>query len=134
MADNISDAEERRLLDLSLPSGSVYMALFTAAPSDTGGGTEVSGGTYARQPVTLSAAITTGGLSSKSNSTTITYPVATAAWGTIVAYGIYDAATGGNLRWWRALSATATPVIEQRTVGTNDQYQIPAGALTFTLG
>ena len=29
-----------------------YVALYTAAPSDTGGGTEVSGGSYVRKAVT----------------------------------------------------------------------------------
>jgi hypothetical protein len=29
----------------------LYVALYTVAPTDTGGGTEVSGGAYARQSV-----------------------------------------------------------------------------------
>jgi hypothetical protein len=32
-------------------TGSVYIALYTAAPTDAGGGTEVSAGGYARQAV-----------------------------------------------------------------------------------
>lgn len=125
MADNLTDAEENRLLDASLPSGSVYLALFTVAPDDAGaGGTEVSGGGYARQPITSAAA--SGG--SKSNNADILFPVASAAWGTIVAYGVFDAATGGVMRWHRTLTAG-----EQRAINTNDQYKITSGTLTFTL-
>jgi hypothetical protein len=34
------------------------------------------------------------------NSAVITFPAATASWGTVVAFGIYDAATSGNLEMW----------------------------------
>lgn len=129
MADNLTDLEERRLLDLSLPDDNVWLALFTVAPDDAGaGGTEVSGNAYARQPISMAAAATATSVSSKSNDTQILFPAATGAWGTIVAYGVMDASTAGNMRWHRTLSAG-----EQRAVNTGDQYRVAVGALTFQL-
>jgi len=72
----------------------VYAALFTVAPSDTGGGTEVSGGAYARQSMAFSVS-GTGTLAT--NSAAVEYPTATADYGTVVAVGIFDASTSGNL-------------------------------------
>lgn len=84
----------------SLPT--VYVGLFTAAPSDAGGGTEVSGGSYAR--VATSGATWNGASGSAPSSTTnaaqIQFPQATANWGTVVAFGLFDAASGGNLLAW----------------------------------
>jgi hypothetical protein len=88
-----------------------YIALFTTAPtSDAGtGGTEVSGGSYARVSTTganWNAATASSGSEPSttpafiSNNAAITFPTATASWGTIVAFGVYDAASSGNLLWW----------------------------------
>jgi hypothetical protein len=76
--------------------------LFTVAPGETGGGTEVSGGGYARQSFTLTAA--SGGATS--NAADITFGPATANWGTIVAVGIFDAATGGNMLMYGNLATS----------------------------
>lgn len=98
----------------------VYVALYTANPSDTGGGTEVTGGSYARVAVastlanwagTQSSASTTastgtGGTTSNNNS--ITFPAPTANWGVVTGMAIYDALTGGNELWWAALTASKT--------------------------
>ena len=88
-----------------------YVALFTTAPtSDAGtGGTEVSGGSYARVATTganWNAASASSGTEpsvipcSTSNSSTLTFTTATASWGTVQAFGLYDAATSGNLLAW----------------------------------
>jgi hypothetical protein len=98
----------------------LYVALFTANPSDTGGGTEVSGGSYARVTVasslanwagTQSAGSTTassgtGGTTSNNNA--ITFPTPSANWGSITGVGIYDATTAGNLLFWGALGTAKT--------------------------
>jgi len=70
----------------------LYLALFTTLPDDTGAGTEVSGGSYARQTFSMSV---TG--NSATNSAEVSFPAATASWGTVVGGAIYDAATGGNM-------------------------------------
>lgn len=98
----------------------LYYALFTAAPSDTGGGTEVSGGSYARVAVTTSlanfagtqsagsttASSGTGGITS--NNGAITFPAPTADWGVITHFGVFDASSGGNLLLWGALTNSKT--------------------------
>jgi hypothetical protein len=97
-----------------------YVALFTANPSDTGGGTEVSGGSYARVALTLSlanmagtqaAASTTassGTSGTTSNNNTITFPSPTANWGTVTGMALMDAATGGNMHVFAALTTSKT--------------------------
>ena len=90
----------------------VYVGLLTAAPSDTGGGTEVSGGSYARAGLTNNTTnfpnATGGSPASKSNGAAITFPAPTANWGTITHFGIYDASSAGNLLYWAALTASKT--------------------------
>jgi hypothetical protein len=130
MAANLTDSEERRLLDLSLPSGSVYLALFTAAPGEAGGGTEVTGGAYARQAISFAAAATDGSNNTtKTSSAQVTFPQATADYpGAIVGVGIMDAATAGTMRWYRPLSAG-----EQRTIRNGDTFRVPSGAIIASL-
>lgn len=97
----------------------LYCALFTAAPSDTGGGTEVTGGSYARvnlAPLDTNWVATQGGTSGNSsgaggvtsNAVAITFPAPTANWGTVTHFGIFDASTAGNLWLWDALTASRT--------------------------
>jgi len=99
----------------------VYAALFTVTPSDAGGGTEVTGGSYARQAVTFSAP--SGGVCTNSGS--LTYPVASANWGNIVAMGIFDALTVGNLLYYGPLS---TP----KTIEIGDQISFANAAISIT--
>jgi hypothetical protein len=86
----MTDYLENKTLDHTLGTtayakpAAVYVGLFTTAPADAGGGTEVSGGGYARKTATFAAA--TGG--STSNNADITFDVATANWGTITAIGV----------------------------------------------
>lgn len=98
-----------------------YLALFTAAPSDTGGGTEVSGGAYARQSVTFTVSGNTA-----SNNAAIEYPTATANYGTVTHIGVFDALSGGNLLAHAAL--TTSKLIE-----TGDVFRVPSGDLDITL-
>jgi hypothetical protein len=123
----MSDYLENKLIDhvfrgvsYTAPS-SIYVGLLTAAPSDTGGGTEVSGGSYARvnlAPSTTNWAATNGATTTTnpssgtsgttSNNSAITFPAPTANWGTITHVGAYDASTSGNLLFWCALTASKT--------------------------
>lgn len=98
----------------------VYVGLFTANPSDTGGGTEVSGGSYARVTVASSlanwagtqsagsstASSGTGGTTSNNNA--ITFPTPSANWGVVTGIGIFDAASAGNLLLWAPLTVNKT--------------------------
>ena len=101
----------------------LYLALYTAAPGETGGGTEVStsGTAYARQTV----AFTTTG-NTTSNTAAVEYPTATASFGTVTHVGVFDAATSGNLMAYAALSAS-------KTIDTGDVFRVPTGDLDITL-
>lgn len=122
----LSDYLENKLIDqlfraqaFSFPA-TLHVALLTAAPSDTGGGTEVSGGSYARVAVTNSlvnwagtqgAGTTTassGTSGTTSNNNNISFPSPTANWGVVSHFAVYDAASSGNLLLWGALSANKT--------------------------
>jgi len=83
------------------------IALYTAAPGETGGGTEVTGGSYARvdlPPLNTNWNATQGGTSGDStgtggltdNAVDITFPAPTANWGTVSHMAILDATSGGN--------------------------------------
>jgi hypothetical protein len=113
----------------SIP-GTYYAALLTAAPTNAGGGTEVSGGSYARVAITNNTtnfpAPTGTSPTTSSNGTVITFPTATADWGTCVAMGLYDAATSGNLIVWASLT-------ESKPVDNGDTASWAASALTITL-
>ncbi len=90
----------------------VHVALFTAAPSDSGGGTEVSGGSYARVSVARADAQwnAPGVAGLIDNVNAITFATATASWGTATHVGIFDAATSGNLLYQGALRGAAKTV------------------------
>jgi hypothetical protein len=99
----------------------LYLALYTADPSDTGGGTEVSGGGYARQTV----AFTTSG-NTTSNTAAVEYPTATSSYGTVVAVGVFDASSGGNLLAYAGLTT-------DKAIDTGDVFRVPAGDLDISL-
>lgn len=99
----------------------LYLALYTVAPTDAGGGTEVSGGSYARQ----SCAFTVSG-NLATNTSAVEWPTATGSWGTVVAVGVFDASTSGNLMAYGTLTAS-------KTISTGDVFRIPAGDLDITL-
>jgi len=140
----LSDYLENKFVDHLLRGqaftgpATTYIALFTAAPSDSGGGTEVSGGSYARVAVTSSlanwagtqgvgtTAASSGTSGTTSNNAAITFPTATSSWGTVVAVGVYDALTGGNLLFYSALTAS-------QTVGSGATMSFAAGQLSLQL-
>ena len=103
-----------------------YVGLFTAAPSDAGGGTEVSGFAYVRM---ATGTMTVSGTSPTNctNSAAIEFPAASGGnWGTITHVAIFDASTGGNMLGWSALTTS-------RTINDGDILRIPAGDLDITL-
>jgi hypothetical protein len=101
-----------------------YVGLFTAAPSDSGGGTEVSGGSYARKS-TAGADWNAASGGSTSNANAITFVTATGSWGTVTHFGIFDASTAGNLLRWAALTTS-------KTIGSGDTASFAAGSLVCT--
>lgn len=126
----LSDYSEKLLLDWMMTTGAAtrpsswFVALYTAAPSDSGGGTEVTGGGYTRKSVTFNAASSPGG--STSNAGAVSWTASGTAMGTVTHVGIFDASTGGNLLWHG-------PLASSKTVNVGDTFQIAAGSLTLTL-
>jgi|TARA_B100001939_G_C16891407_1_gene595584 hypothetical protein len=125
-----SDYLEDKVLDhvfggsaYTAPS-TLYVALYTVAPSDTGGGTEVSGGAYARQTATFSVSGTNP--TTASNTAAIEYPTATADYGTVVAVGVFDASSSGNLLAYANLSTS-------KVVSSGDIFRFNTGDLDITL-
>lgn len=98
-----------------------YLALYTVAPGEGGGGTECSGTSYARQSFTMTVSGDTA-----TNAANIEYSTAGSSWGTLVAVGIFDAVSGGNLIAYGNLTTS-------KTVDTGDVFRIPAGDLDVTL-
>jgi hypothetical protein len=99
----------------------VYVGLFTTDPTDAGSGTEVSGGSYARQ----SASFTVSGNAATTDAA-IEFPTATASWGSITHIGIFDALTSGNLLAHSSLTAA-------KTIESGDVFRIPSGDIDITL-
>jgi hypothetical protein len=119
---------ENKLLDHVLRNVSYtspttsYVGLFTAAPTDTLSGTEVSGGSYARQVLS----VTTASEGIVTSSADVNFPQATASWGTISHVGIFDALTSGNLLMYTALTTS-------KTIDEGDILKISTNNLTVTL-
>lgn len=124
----LSDHAEDLLLDWLMTSGSAtrptawYLALFTAAPNDAGGGTEVSTGGYSRQTIAFSAASS----GTTSNSADVSFTASGANYGTVTHIGIFDASSGGNLLWHGAMSAS-------KTVEDGDTITFASGNVDLTL-
>lgn len=133
MANAASDFLENAVLNLIfgnpgffVPTDNVYLALFTAdtgleANSPTA---EISGtGTaYARQVITFGAA--SGGI--VANDATVTFPAATASWGTVTHVAIMDASTAGNVLFYGAVTTS-------KAIDTGDTFQVATGNLTIQL-
>jgi hypothetical protein len=101
-----------------------YAALYTVAPGEAGGGTEVSGTSYVRQSSTFTVTGTAPTIAS--NSVAVEFPAAGGAWGTVVAAGIFDASTGGNLIAFADLTVS-------KSVSTGDVVRFAIGNLSITL-
>ncbi len=102
-----------------------FVGLFTAAPSDSGGGTEVSGSGYARKATgTISGS---GTATTFTNAAAIEFDAASGGnWGTIGWAAIFDASTSGNMLAW-------APLTTAKAINDGDIFRIPANSLSITL-
>ena len=124
----MSDSLEGKILDhvlsttsFTMPTG-VYVGLSTGSFGDDNSGTELTGNGYARQgDVAFDAA--SGGVAD--NTSNIEFPAATGSWGSVGFFGIFDAATSGNLLIHGALTTA-------KTISTGDILRISAGDLDIT--
>ena len=116
----------------------LYVGLLTATPSDTGGGTEVTGNNYGRASVAASLAnfagtqgagttvASSGATGTTSNNAPITFATPSGSWGTVTSFGIYDAVSGGNLLFYGSLSIS-------KTINSGDTVTFPAASLSIQI-
>jgi hypothetical protein len=103
---------------------SAYVSLHTADPGPTGISGEVVGGAYTRQgPVAFANAGNNPTVAG--NSAIITFPTATAAWGTISYFGIWTAASGGTFQGSGQLTAS-------KAINSGDVARFGVGFLTIS--
>ncbi len=116
---------EDEIVDHILGTGSftspaaVYLALFSVAPGEAGGGTELTGNGYARQAIEFDAS--SGGIGSNTN--TETFTAAGGAWLAIVGHAIMDALTVGNMLYFE--DSVSGP-----TLADTDKYEFDPGDIT----
>ena len=126
MAGNLTNYLESKLIDHFLGTttytkpSAVFVGLFTVTPGEAGGGTEVTGGSYARQTATFGAASS----GSTTNSDNIDFTGMPAA--TTVAIGIFDASTSGNMLLYGALTTN-------KTTDAGDTLRIATGSLSVSI-
>ena len=126
MADNLPDTIENQLLDALVGTTSytvttpIKLALMTANGTDSAAGTEVTGGSYARQTIAWSAAAS----GSISNSAVINFTAMPAA--TVVGIEVYDSAGTPKRLAYGALTAN-------KTVASGDTVQFAASSITLSL-
>lgn len=142
-AGALSDYLENKLVDHLFRSTSYtapttwYVALFTSSCSDSAGGTEVSGGSYARASLASGTSnwantqasgtgASTGTSGTTSNSSAITFATPSAGWGTVTYWGLYDASSAGNLLVCSALTTS-------KTINSGDSVSFGIGALTVQI-
>lgn len=102
----------------------VYVGLCTSTPTDATGGTEVSGGSYAR--VESKSKWATPSAGSVATNAVVDFGTATGSWGTITHFELWDASTSGNRLGWGSLTAS-------KTVGSGDSASCASGSLVMTL-
>ena len=124
---SLTNGFETTILQFAFTAGAVarptawYIGLFTSAPGEAGGGTEVAGGAYARESVAFNV---TGNLAT--NAAAIEWPTAGASWGTLTHIAIFDAATAGTMLAY-------APLTLAKTIDAGDVFRIPAGDLDITI-
>lgn len=119
------------------PPTTLYVGLDTGSCTEAGGGTEVTGGSYARVAVAASLAAWAGTQSAgstsassgtsgtTSNNAAVTFPTPTANWGQVLSFRIWDAASAGNALLCQTLTLP-------KTINNGDAApSFAAGALTI---
>jgi hypothetical protein len=125
MAGSLTNYAENKILDhlmgtTTYTKPTTYVALYTTAPTDSSAGTEVTGGSYARVAGSWDAA--TGGSTSNSGNLDFTGMPAC----TVVAVGVIDNSTGGNLLVYGTLTSS-------KTLDAGDTLRIATGDLDISI-
>ena len=104
------------------PPANIYVELSTTAPTDAGTNvTPPSGGGYARKQTAPSDwNMAAGRIIDNANA--IEFAEASASWGTLSHFALFDAASGGNFLGWGALTTS-------KAVDSGDTARFAAGDL-----
>lgn len=134
MANGLTQWLEAKLLDHALKGTaysqptSLYVALHSADPTDTGTTGEITGGSYARQGATSSfGAVSEGNPASKASNADLTWTNMPTC--TVSGVSIWDHSTStqsSNVLWQGTLSAS-------KSVNSGDTFKILSGNLTCTM-
>lgn len=137
MSDYLEDAIRNYFKGTAFPAvpTDLLIALYTAAPSDSGGGTEVTTGVGYWRAAMPASGWTSGaaGTGQISNTAAITFPTASGSWGTVTHFGVFDdlAVAGGGsttLAADPALGATNFKVTAVTNFAVGDWVRIDSGA------
>ncbi|NRA42732.1 MAG: hypothetical protein HRU21_10575 [Pseudomonadales bacterium] len=101
-------------------SNTYLLGFYLSDPTDSTTGAEVTGGSYARQSITVSRSGNT-----LVNTNTITFPEATADWGTIVAFALIDSVSGEQVMYG--------PLTPSKAVVTGETLTIKPGQFIQTV-
>ena len=99
----------------------VYVALYSTAPTAATSGTELSGSGYTRESVTFDTP-TAGTVASN---VAVSFGAATADWLPAVAIAVTDASTSGNIMWFKSI---ATQVVKN-----GNTLDLDSGDITITI-
>lgn len=133
---NMTDSLETSLSAAVLRGGTytggrLWMALFTAAPSEAGGGTEATFTGYARQSFRSGAQVDSDqftvndGTGTAQNSNDVIYAANSGSSQTVTHFGIMTASSGGTMLFWGPLAAP-------KTIDPTDIASFPAGTVRIT--
>lgn len=107
-----------------LQAQTLYIGLLRATPDKLGaGGNEVDTASYQRQPITF----TTPNNSLMSNNAVINFPQAAESWGVVTGFALFDAVTGGNMKWFGDFPTSAT-------LSIGSFFFMSAGGLSLGIG
>ena len=123
----MSNYLENEILDHILATGAytmpsaIYVGLSTGSFGDDASGTELNGNGYTRKVMAFDAAVA----GTADNTSAVEFSAATASWGTVSHFGLFDASSGGNLLIHGAFTAA-------KLIDTGDILKIAAGDLDIT--
>jgi hypothetical protein len=123
----MSNYLENEILDHILGTGAytmpstIYIGLSTGSFGDDASGTELTGNGYTRKVMAFDAAVA----GTADNTSAVEFSAATASWGTVSHFGLFDAVSGGNLLIHGAFTAA-------KLIDTGDILKIAAGDLDIT--
>lgn len=125
MSGNLTNYAEDKLLDHLLGTAAytmptAYVALYTVAPTDSSSGTEVTGGSYARQAVSFASS--SGGATA--NTANIDFTGMPSC--TVVAIAVTDALSGGNILVYGSLAAN-------KSLDAGDTLRVATGDLDISI-